>query len=118
MYPRPVCFKYNYRSFTLNPDNCNLKQIPDTNMRKVEALKRVISEGSYTVPAEDLAPKLMESVFRNTILDEAPHGASDSQLDADDQATPKVNGGAMVSQNDSHSASAPPHGAATKRESR
>jgi hypothetical protein len=52
-------------------------------MEKVEALKKAVSEGNYTVPAEDLAPKLMESMFLNTILDEAPNWTSDSQLEAD-----------------------------------
>jgi hypothetical protein len=65
--------------------NFHLNQIPDTDMKKVEALKKAVSEGTYTVAAEDLAPKLMESMFRNTILDDAPNGASGSQLEADDQ---------------------------------
>jgi Anti-sigma-28 factor, FlgM len=102
----------------LNPDKYDLKQIPDTDTKKVEALKKVISEGNYTVPSEDLAPKLMESLFRNTILDEDPNGPPGSQLEMGDRAAPKVNGGAMVNQNGSHSASVPSDGAATKRESR
>jgi hypothetical protein len=102
----------------LNPDKHNLKQIPDTDMKKVEALKKVISDGNYTVPAEDLVPKLMESVFRNTILDEAPNGVSGSQLEADDQAAAEVNGGAMISRNGLRSASVPSDGRGPKRESR
>jgi hypothetical protein len=102
----------------LNPDKHNLKQIPDTDMKKVEALKKAISDGNYTVPAEDLVPKLMESVFRNTILDEAPNWASGSQLETGDQAAHNVNGGAMPSRDDSHSASVPYNGAATKQKSR
>jgi hypothetical protein len=83
----------------LNPD---LHQILDTDMKKVEALKKAVSEGTYTVPAEDLAPKLLESMFRNTILDDAPNGASGSQLEADDHVNaherdvPEVPGGAIV----------------------
>jgi hypothetical protein len=104
----------------LNPDNYDLTQIPDTDTRKVEALKKAISEGNYAVPAEDLAPKLMESLFRNTILDEDPNGPSGSQLEMEDRAAPKVNGAAMVNQNGSHSASAvpsdgPPGGRGSKR---
>jgi hypothetical protein len=118
MYPRPVRFKYNHRSLSLNPDNYDLKQIPDTDMKKVEALKQVISEGNYTVPAEDLAPKLIESLFRNTILDDAPNGASASQPEVTEQATPKANGGGLVNQNGSHSVSVLSGGAATLRESR
>lgn len=102
----------------MNPDNYDLKQIPDTDIKKVEALKKVISEGNYTVRAEDLAPKLMESMFRNTILDEALNGPIGSQLDVNNKAAPKVSGGAMVNENGSHSASVPSDGAATKRESR
>jgi hypothetical protein len=107
----------------LNPDNYDLTQIPDTDTKKVEALRKAISEGNYTVPAEDLAPKLMESLFRNTILDEDPNGPSGSQLEFDDRAAPKANRGAMVNQNGSHSASAfpsdgPPGGRGSKRESR
>src|ERR1700730_10402044 len=90
-YPRPVCFKFNHRSLSLNPDNYDLTQIPDTDTRKVEALRKAISDGYYTVPAENLAPKLMESLFRNTILDEDPNGPSGSQLEIDDRAAPKVN---------------------------
>ena len=102
----------------MNPDKYDLKQIPVTDMKKVEALKKVISEGNYTVPAEDLAPKLMESLFRNTISDDAPNEAPGSQSEATDQAAPKVNGDGMVSQNRSHSASVSSDGTATKRESR
>jgi hypothetical protein len=100
----------------LKPDNFDLNQIPDTDMKKVEALKKAVSEGSYTVPAEDLAPKLMESVFRNTILDETPIGASVAQLEAEDHYNPQhsdaleIPGGEMVSRKDSRSASVPSDG--------
>jgi hypothetical protein len=40
MGPRPVCFKYNHRSLGLNPDNFYLNQVPDTDTKKVEALKK------------------------------------------------------------------------------
>jgi hypothetical protein len=103
---------------SLNPDNYNLKQISDTDMKKVEALKKLISEGNYTVPAEDLVPKLMESVFRNTILDEAPNGALGSRWETGDQAVHNVSGGAVPGRNDSRSASVPYNGAATKQKSR
>jgi Anti-sigma-28 factor, FlgM len=102
----------------LKPVNSALNQIPDTDMMKVAALKKAVSEGNYVISAEDLAPKLMESLFRNTILDLDPNGPSGSQLEVDDRAAPKVNGGAMVNQNGSHSAAVPSEGAATKRESR
>jgi hypothetical protein len=58
-------------------------------MKKVEALKKAVSEGTYSVPAEDLAPKLMESMFQNSIFDEAPDRASGSRLEADDQLNPQ-----------------------------
>jgi hypothetical protein len=106
MYPRPARFKHNHRRSSLKPENFDLNQIRETDMRKVEALKQAVSEGTYTVPPEDLAPKLMESMFRNTIFDEAPNMASGSQLEADDRvnpqqrAAPKVPAGAMVSRKD------------------
>jgi hypothetical protein len=103
---------------SLKPANFALNQIPDTDMMKVEALKKAVSEGNYAIPAEDLAPKLMESLFRNTILDEAPNGVSGSQLEADDQAAAEVNGGAMISRNGLRSASVPSDGRGPKRESR
>jgi hypothetical protein len=53
----------------LKPDSINLNRLQEIDMKKVEALKKAVSEGTYTVPAEDLAPKLMESMFQNTILD-------------------------------------------------
>jgi Anti-sigma-28 factor, FlgM len=101
----------------VNPDNYDLKQIPDTDMKRVEALKKAISEGNYTVPAEDLAPKLLESVFRSNILDEDSNGRLGSKLKAGDQAASKGNGGAMVDQNGSRSTSVPCDVAATRRES-
>jgi hypothetical protein len=93
----------------LNPDNIDLNQIPDTDMKKVEVLKKAVSEGTYIVPAEDLVPKLMESMFRNTILDEAPNGASGSHVEEDDQVNsqqrdaPEVPGDAIVNRKDSRS---------------
>jgi hypothetical protein len=73
----------------LNPDSIDVDQISDTDMKKVEVLKKAVSEGIYAVPAEDLAPKLMESMFRNTILDEAPNGVFGSQLETTDQVNPQ-----------------------------
>jgi hypothetical protein len=110
MYPRPVRFNHNQRRSSLKPNNFGLNQIPDKDMKKVEALKNAVSKGTYTVPAEDLAPKLMESMFRNFILDQAPNGAAGSQLEADDRlnpeqrSAPEVPGGARESRKDSRSA--------------
>jgi hypothetical protein len=103
---------------SLKPDNNDLKQISDADMNKVEALKKAISDGNYIVPAEDLAPKLMESLYRNTILDEAPNGASDFQLEKDDQVVQKGEDDARVNQNGLHSAPLPSNVAATKRKPR
>jgi hypothetical protein len=94
----------------LKPDSLEVNDLQDTDMKKVEALKKAVSEGTYTVPTEALVAKLMESMFRNINLDEAPNGASGSQLEADDQVnpqqrvSPEVPGGAMVSRKDSRSA--------------
>ena len=93
----------------MKPENFAPNEISDTNMKKVEALKKAVSEGNYTVPAEDLAPKLMVSMFRNTILDEAPNGASGSHVEEDDQVNsqqrdaPEVPGDAIVNRKDSRS---------------
>jgi Anti-sigma-28 factor, FlgM len=107
VYPR-VRFKYNHRSLSLKPDSFDPNHISD--FKKVGAIKKAVSEGTYNVPAEDLAMKLLESMFRNTIFDEAPNRTSDSQLEIDDQvnppqrATPEIPGGAMVSRKDPRSA--------------
>jgi hypothetical protein len=73
----------------LKPGNLNLNHLQEIDMKKVEALKKAVSAGTYTVLAEDLAPKLMESVFQNTIFQEAPNSASGSRLEADDQLNPQ-----------------------------
>jgi hypothetical protein len=91
----------------LKSDSFNLNRLQEIDMKKVEALKRAVSEGTYTVPAEDLAPKLMESMFQNTILDETSIGASASQLEAEEQYSPQhtdapeIPGGAMINRKDS-----------------
>jgi hypothetical protein len=92
----------------LKSDSFNLNRLQEIDMKKVEALKKAVSEGTYTVPAEGLVPKLMESLFRNTILDETSIGVSASQLEAEDRHrpqhsdAPEIPGGAMVNRNDSH----------------
>jgi hypothetical protein len=70
----------------LKSDSLHLNRPQEIDIKKVEALKKAVSEGTYTVPAEDLAPKLMESMFRNTILDETSIEASVSQLEAEGQS--------------------------------
>jgi hypothetical protein len=100
----------------LKPDH-----LQEIDMKKVEALKKAVSEGSYTVPVEDLAPKLMESMFQNTILDETPNRASGTQLEAEDRFNPSNNdgleipGGEMVSRKDSRSASISSDGSPAER---
>jgi Anti-sigma-28 factor, FlgM len=113
MYPRPVPFN-NERRLSLKHDNLDPNQILETNMKKVEALKNALSEGTYAVPAEDLAPKLMESMFQSIIFnDEARNTASGSQLETGDQvnpkqrADPKVPDGVTVSRKDLRSTSVP-----------
>jgi hypothetical protein len=87
----------------LKPESLHLNRLQEIDMKKVEALKKAVSEGTYNVPAEDLAPKLMESIFQNTILDEASTAASVSQLKAEEQYSdaPGIPGGAMVNRKDS-----------------
>jgi hypothetical protein len=118
---RPVLFKYNHRSLNLKRDSVNLNHLQEIDMKKVEALKKAVSDGTYAVPAEDLAPKLMESMFQNTILDETPNRVSGSQLEAKDRFNPSNNegleipGGEIVSRKGSHSASMPSDGSPAER---
>jgi hypothetical protein len=108
----------------LKSDSLDLSYLQEIDMKKVVALKKAVSEGTYTVPAVDLAPKLLESMFRNTILDEAPNRASGSQLETNDQVNPQqraaleIPGGEMVSRKDSRSASVPSDGSPAKRGSK
>jgi hypothetical protein len=94
----------------LNPEKLRPEPTPHTDMRKVEALKKAVSEGTYVVAAEDLAPKLIESVFPNTILDEASNGASTPQSVAagranlQQSAEPDVPDSKVVNRQDSRSA--------------
>ena len=113
-------FKYNHRTLSLKPDSLDLNHL-QMDMKKVEALKKAVSEGTYTVPAEDLSPKLMEAMFQNTILDEVPNRASGTQLEAEDRLNPSNNdgleipGGEIVSRKGSRSASMPSDGSAAER---
>jgi hypothetical protein len=109
----------------LKPNSLDLNHLQEIDMKKVEALKKAVSEGTYAVPAEDLVPKLIESVFRNTILDETPIGASVSQFEAEDHYDPQhsdareIPGAAMVNRKGSPSVSTPsdgsPSGSGPKR---
>jgi anti-sigma28 factor (negative regulator of flagellin synthesis) len=109
------------RSLSLKPNSLGLNHVQEIDLKKVEALKKAVYEGTYAVAAEDLVPKLMESMFRNTILDEVPDMASGSQLETNDQVNPQqrvapeVPGGEMVSRKDSRSASVPSDGSPAKR---
>jgi hypothetical protein len=91
----------------LKSGSFNLNRLKAIDMKEVEALKKAVSEGTYTVPAEDLAPKLMQSLFQNTILDGTSIGVPVSQLEAEDQYNPQhsdapeIPGGAMVNRKDS-----------------
>jgi hypothetical protein len=73
----------------LKPDSLNLNHLQEVDMKKVEALKKAVSDRTYAVPAEDLALKLMESMFQNAIFDEAPNTASGSRLEAEDRLNPQ-----------------------------
>jgi hypothetical protein len=85
----------------------------------MEALKKAVSDGTYAVPAEDLAPKLIESMFQNAFLDETPIKASVSQLEGENQFNPSKNdglknpGGEMLSCRDSRLAAMPSDGSPT-----
>jgi hypothetical protein len=121
MAARPPQRPVQPRSLSLKPDSLDLNHVQEIDMKKVGALKKAVSEGTYTVPARDLAPKLMESVFRNAILDETPVGASVSQLETNDKVNPhqraalEIPGGEMVSRKDSRSAWVPSDGSPAER---
>jgi hypothetical protein len=97
----------------MTPDSLVPNHIEGADMKKLEALKKAVSEGSYAVSAEDLTPKLLESMFRNIILDETANRPSSSQLEASDQFNPqnndglKIPGDAMVHHKDSRLVSVP-----------
>jgi hypothetical protein len=86
----------------LKSDSLDLNRLKEIDMKKVEALKKAVSEKTYAVPAEDLVPKLMESMFQNTIFDETSIEASISPLEAEDPYSPQqtdapeIPGGAMI----------------------
>jgi hypothetical protein len=92
----------------LKSDSFNLNRLDEIDMKKVEALKKAVSEGTYTVPAEDLVPKLMESLFQNTIFNESSIGVAVSLLEANDQYSPQhsdapeIPSGAMINRKDLH----------------
>jgi Anti-sigma-28 factor, FlgM len=92
----------------LKSDSFDLSRLQEIDMKKVEALKKAVSEGTYIVPAEDLVPKLIESLFQNTILDEISIGVSVSPLEAEDQQSPQridvpgIPSGAKINREDSH----------------
>jgi hypothetical protein len=100
----------------LTPDDPDPNHIEDTDMKKVEALKKAVAEGKYAVSAEDLAPKIMELMFRNTIFDETSNRTSGFQLEAGVQFNLqnndrlKIPGGALVNHKDSRSVSASSNG--------
>jgi hypothetical protein len=93
----------------LKSGSFNLNRLKAIDMKEVEALKKAVSDGTYTVPAEDLAPKLMQSLFQNTILDGTSIGVPVSQLEAEDQYNPQHSDApeirAMVNRKDSQQAS-------------
>jgi hypothetical protein len=58
--------------------------IETVNMVKLEKLKNTASNGTYTVRAEDLAPKLMEYMFQSLISLDPPIDDSTSRLPPED----------------------------------
>jgi Anti-sigma-28 factor, FlgM len=94
----------------VTPEDLDPNHIEDAHMKKLEALKKALSEGTYAVSAEDLAPKIMQSMLRDTIFG---NKASGSQLAAGGRFNPqdndgqKIPGGEMVSHKESGSVSVP-----------
>jgi hypothetical protein len=70
----------------LTNENLKLQHfLSEIDLKKIEALRRAISDGTYAVRAEDLAPKIMQHMSQNSILDEASTTASASSLEPKDQ---------------------------------
>ncbi len=56
--------------------------IDSGEMQKLENLKKAVSDGTYWVRAEDLAPKLIEYMLQSSIVPETLIGQPSSNLDA------------------------------------
>lgn len=70
----------------MTTDNCDLQQfLTEVDSKKVETLRKAISNGTYVVPAEDLAPKIMQHMLRNSMVDETSRTASASDREPKDQ---------------------------------
>jgi len=55
------------------------------DMKRLEKLKKAVSNGTYAVRAEELAPKLMQYMLQAFILHETSIGGSTPRLEAEDQ---------------------------------
>jgi anti-sigma28 factor (negative regulator of flagellin synthesis) len=78
------------RSLNVTSQDSDPNHIEDDHTNKLEALKKAVYQGTYAVSAEDLAPKIMESMLRNTIFGETPNRASDSQPKVGDRLIRKT----------------------------
>jgi Anti-sigma-28 factor, FlgM len=68
----------------LNPDNLQ-HFLTEIDIKKVETLREAVSNGTYAVRPEDLAPKIMEHMLQSGILDETSITASTLHLEPKDQ---------------------------------
>jgi Anti-sigma-28 factor, FlgM len=57
--------------------------IEAVNLKKLENLKDAVSNGTYAVRAEDLAPKLLEHLFQFLLSPGAPIEDSSSRLESE-----------------------------------
>jgi Anti-sigma-28 factor, FlgM len=48
----------------MTPDYLDPNHIEYADIKKLEALKKAVSEGTYTVSAEDLTPKILEFAWQ------------------------------------------------------
>jgi anti-sigma28 factor (negative regulator of flagellin synthesis) len=73
------------RRLNVTSQDSDPNHLEDHHTSKLEALKKAVSEGTYAVSVEDLAPKIMESMLQNTIIGETTNRASTSQLGVADR---------------------------------
>jgi hypothetical protein len=92
----PFRFEYKPQETALNiddPDPCHF--LSDIDTKKVETLRKAVSDGAYAVRAEDVAPKLMQYMLRNTNLDKTSVKAFTLHLKPQDQLPDHANAPGM-----------------------
>ena len=59
--------------------------IETTDMKRLEKIKKTVSNGTYAVPVEELAPRLMRHMLQVSTFHETSIGDSTTRLEPEDQ---------------------------------